>query len=196
MGIEKITNRISSDAEAKANDIMEKARAESAKMMAEAEAEKERLVVQADARGKSEKEKIISQKKAVADIDGRKYVLSRKQQLIDDCFKEAENRIAEMDRDKYLGFLLNTVKTSGAKKCGRIEILLNDRDKKEVGEALINELKKEFPESDFVLSDEKRKFKGGLLIKQGKVYINGTIENFIDEAKEESAQEIAKVLFQ
>lgn len=192
MGIEKITSRIEGDARAQADSILNRADKQGKKIVEDAEAAKEQILKDAEKNGKIDKEKIIAQKKAVADIDGRKMVLEKKQSLINDCFVEAADKIASMEQSSYVEFLVSIIKESGVKK-GRI--ILNERDRSKIADALMAAVEKEIPDGTFVMSEETGEFKGGLLIRQGKVYLNGTVESYVNEAKEEMASEIAKVLF-
>ena len=133
MGIEKITGRIEGDAKAQADSILKRAEKQGKKIMEDAELSKKQILEDAEKKGKTDKEKIIGQKKAVADIDGRKMVLEKKQKLINDCFDEAADIIASMDRDDYIRFLVSIIRESGVKKG---MLILNERDR-----AIVDELK-------------------------------------------------------
>ena len=191
MGIEKITGRIEGDAKAQADSILKRAEKQGKKIMEDAELSKKQILEDAEKKGKTDKEKIIGQKKAVADIDGRKMVLEKKQKLINDCFDEAADIIASMDRDDYIRFLVSIIRESGVKKG---MLILNERDRVIVDE-LKEAVEKEIPEGVFKVSEEAGDFKGGLMIRQGKVYMNGTVESYVEEARNNMASEIAKVLF-
>ena len=94
--------------------------------MEDAEHSRNQILDDAEKIGKIDKEKIIGQKKAVADIDGRKMVLEKKQNLINACFDQAGDLIASMDRDDYISFMVNIIRESGVKKG---TLILNERDR-------------------------------------------------------------------
>ena len=77
MSIEKITSRILGEAEAERDITLAEARARSEAVLAEAEKNAATLLADAERRGKIEKDKIITRRKSVADIDCRKVFLAK-----------------------------------------------------------------------------------------------------------------------
>lgn len=193
MSIEKITSKIISDAEESANVTLAEARAKADGILAEAEAKAEEILGAAERRGAEEKEKLISRKKSVADIDSRKMILEEKQKLIAECFDRAAEKIVSMDTEAYVEFLTNLVLKTGEKEG---QLILNEKDAAAAGEALIASIAKADAEAKITLSEERRNILGGFLLKNGRVYINGTIEALMAEAKEELISEAAAQLFQ
>lgn len=193
MSIEKITSKILSDAENSAKVTLDEARAAGDAILAEAEEKAAAILKQAEETGLAEKEKLISRRKSVADIDGRKLVLEEKQKLIARCFDQAVEQIASMEKSSYIEFLAGLVKKTGEKEG---ELILNEKDAAAVGGALIEAISAADADSRITLSEETRKIQGGFLLKKGSVYINGTIEALIDEAKEDLIGEAAGQLFQ
>ena len=167
MSIEKITSKIIGDAEKEAETVLMQSKSQCDAILAEAQAKAEEIIAKAEEEGEKEKEKLIFRKKAVADIDGRKLLLVEKQKLIAGCFDKAEAELCSMEREQYIEFLVHLLKSTG----------------QDSGELILN-------------AGETRDIKGGFLLKQGSVYINGTIETLIEEAREELAAEAAACLFQ
>ena len=62
-----------------------------------------------------EKERIISRRQSVADIDSKKMILQKKQELISQCFDEAVDYIIGMEEKKYTDFLARLGADSGVK---------------------------------------------------------------------------------
>lgn len=193
MSIEKITSKIVSDAESTAQVTLDEAKAECDAILARADSEAEKVLKEAQERGQSEKEKLISRRKAVADIDGRKIILEEKQKLIAECFDEAIERISFMKKEEYVTFLVGLVKKTGETEG---QLILNERDAASVGTELVNVLSKELADSKITLSKETKNIKGGFLLKKGSIYINGTVEALVEEAKEDLVGEVAAQLFQ
>ena len=69
------------------------------------------------------------------------------------------------------------------------------KDSDRLGERLAEKLNKEISGGKFVLSEEKAKIKGGLLLKNGPVYTNGSIETLVEERYDELSSEVAAILF-
>lgn len=193
MSIEKIISKILNDAEENARVILDEAKAQSKEILSQAEKRAESITADAEKRGAREKEKLISRRRAVADIDGRKIILEQKQNLIAQCFEKAIDQIISRDRGQYLEFLAAAVKHTGSRSG---ELILNGQDAASLGEELITKLQQELPGSQIRLSKETRNIRGGFLLKNGSVYINGTIEAMLEETREELTGEVAGVLFQ
>ena len=193
MSIEKITSKIISDAQAQAEITLDEAKAQCDAILAEAAVKAEEIVKKAEIEGLAEKENLISRKKSVADIDGRKVILAEKQNLITECFAQALEKIVAMDEKQYVDFLAGLVKKSGVMEG---ELILNAADKERIGEALAVAVQAAMPDSRIVLSEETRNVKGGFLLKTGAVYYNSTIEALVEEAREELTGEVALQLFQ
>lgn len=193
MSIEKITSKIISDAEAAAKTISDEAQVRCREILSEAEAEAEAMIKAAEAEGLAEKEKLIARRKSVVEIDGRKRILAAKQELIADCFDKAVQRLCAMEKDEYIRFLAGGIARTGEKDG---LLILNEKNRAEIGEALISYLQENFPDLRIALAAETADIRGGFLLKKGSVYINGTIEAQVDEVKEELIGQVAERLFQ
>ncbi|MDO4672805.1 MAG: V-type ATP synthase subunit E family protein [Porphyromonadaceae bacterium] len=191
MSIEKITDKIINDAAAEADAVKKAAEDKALEIIEKAKADGEKLVADAKKKGALEEEQMAQRRKSVADIDSRKLILKEKQDIIDECFDNAKKAVIE-DREGYIEFLTEIVRGSGAKSG---EIILNERDRREIAEDLAVALKEKLSECDFTISEETKKIEGGLLIKSGKVYVNGSLEGYAEEAREELSAEIAAELF-
>ncbi len=193
MSIEKITSKIISDAEDTAKVTLDEAKGLCGEIIAEAEKKAASILENAEKRGLEEKEKLIARRKAVADIDGRKLILEAKQKLIAESFEKAIDKLCSMEEQAYIEFLSGLVEKTGETEG---ELILSPKDRKAVGEALITYLSEHLADSRFTLSEETRNIRGGFLLKKGSVYINGTIEALVEEAKENLMSEVASRLFQ
>ena len=188
MGVEKITSRILFEAENIAENTISEAEKKCETILEEAKARGKEIVEAAEKDSKTEKKNILERGTSVADIDGRKLVLEQKQKYIKTCFDKAVEKIVSMDEDKYIKFLVDTVKDGN---CRSGEVILNEKDLNSIGESLNEEIEN----GDFKLSGNISKIKGGLLIKSGSVYMNGSIETVIDEKYSDLAAEVAAILF-
>lgn len=192
MSIEKITSKILEDANLEAQDIINKANKKKEILLNAARESAEHSAIMAKEKGKKEKEKIISQKKSVADIDSRKMMLETKQSMIESCFKRAEKKVLELSDEKYLDFLINIIRDSKLKE-GEITLCKRDMDRYE---NVLTKTLEERLDGKFYLSKEIGKFKGGLILRKDKIYINGTIEGMLDDARENLSLQVSKILFQ
>ena len=192
MSIENITSKIIEDARTEAEAVLEQARSEARSILSEAEDKAAQIERKAEKEGREEKEKRIARRRSVADIDGRKLLLERKQQMIDECFHLAVEKLANLDQETYLDFLAGFVRQTGVRKG---ELIFSEREATTIGKALIEKLEKDLPGSEFTIAEEFRQSKGGFILKDGSVYINGTIEAFVAEAREDLTAHVAELLF-
>ena len=191
MAIDNITSKIIYDAEREAVAISQEAAARREEILALArkEAEEKREAMRAD--GEAERAAMVERNVSVAKIDAGKLILEEKQILIERCLAEAVKKIANLDGDVYLKFLADTAKTL-APEGG--ELILSERDREKYGEKL-EKLLEESGGGKYVLSEETRKIKAGVIVKRGSVYVNGSVEARIDAMRSELVPEVAARLF-
>ena len=193
MSIEKITSKILGEAEEDKKVVLADAQREASAIVEAAKHEADDFLASEEARGIDIKEKTISRRKSVADIDCRKLVLQKKQELIDVCFNKAEDALASMEEDAYVEFMVGLAKATGESKG---QLIFNTKDREAVGEKVCQKLNNNLEGANFVLADETRNFKGGFILQVGKVYINNTVEALVAENKDAMNSEVAAMLFE
>ena len=134
MSIEKITSKIMGEAEDARTQVLTEAEAQRDAILREAEEKGKTLVHDEQARGEAEKEKIISRRKSVADIDCRKVILQKKQELISECFEKAVDAIITVDEEEYLQLLVALGKKTGLKKG---LLIFNKKEKETITNILV-----------------------------------------------------------
>ena len=192
MSIEKITSKITGEAEAVRAQLLAEAQAECDAILARAEKQAEELIRKEEARGLSEKEKIVSRKKSVADIDCRKLILQKKQELIGQSFEKAVRALISMEEDAYLALL-----TALGKKTGLKEGLLifNPKEKDSIGQKVADRLNEAIEDGNFRLAEETGNLRGGYLLQSGKVYINNSMEALVEEYRDDLSADVYTMLF-
>lgn len=192
MSIEKITAAIIDEAQAECEQILNAAETKNRGVIAQLE---KRIKIETDVAVREageERERIISRRKSVADIDGKKIVLAKKQQLIDGCFEEAVEHIVSMDEDQYVEFLAAAGKNTGFSEGS---LIFNEKEKTSIGRRVVEALNKAVPEGDFHLAEETRKIKGGYMLQKGQVYINNSVEAMVEDRRRELTSDVAAILF-
>ena len=196
MSVEKITSKILEDAKAQADAITLDANLRAEGIVNDAKESAESLMESYKTRGEEEKLKLIDRKKSVAEIDGRKITLGVKQELIDKAFNAAAEKIASMESDKYIDFLVEKIKASGVKEG---EIVMNPNQREEIGTKVVDRLNQAFATDaetkGFTLSEETVDAIGGFMVKNGQIYMNGTLENLIEEEYGEIVSSVVEKLF-
>ena len=197
-GTEKIIAHIRADGDAQAKKIIDEASKQAEELRAEsfkaALAEYEKLM-QA---GNAECEDILSGSHRIAEMEAKKSVLSVKQEMISAAFDAAREEIVNMPRDKYTQFLARMA--AEAAVSGMEEIVLNARDKAEVGKAVCkaaNELlsAKGTP-GKLTVSEETADISGGVIVRFGGIETNCSIDALIRQRRSGLSTEVAAALFE
>lgn len=192
MSIEKITSKITGEAEQARSQVLAEAQARQQAILRDAEAKARALIEGERARALAEKEKTIRRRKSVVDIDCRKIILQKKQDLIGQCFDKAADAITSMEEADYLQLL-----TALGKQTGFTEGLLifNEKEQQAIGEKVAAALNQAVGTQGFQVSKETRSVRGGYLLQSGKVCINNTVEGLIEENRDQLSPEVAAMLF-
>ena len=197
-GTEKIIAHIRADGDAEAKKIIDAASKQAEEKRAEsfkaALSEYEKLM-QA---GNAECEDILSGSRRIAEMEAKKSVLSVKQEMISAAFDAAREEIVNMPRDKYTQFLARMA--AEAAVSGMEEIVLNARDKAEVGKAVCkaaNELlsAKGTP-GKLTVSEETADISGGVIVRFGGIETNCSIDALIRQRRNGLSTEVAVALFE
>lgn len=196
-GIKKITEKILNDAKQAALAVIQAAQAEAdtiiKKCKVEAISEKDKIIKNAN-----EKEKdIYKHISDMAELEGRKQILSAKQEVMDIVFKEAFLNLKALSKDDYIAFLATMAAEASLK--GNDTVILSEQDKNTIGyeivEAANNLLCKAGKKAELVLSDEVRNINGGLILKTGDIETNCTYEVLYNIIRNELAADVAVRLF-
>ena len=187
MSIETITKRILDEANAYAESCKNEAKAQNESLLSETRNEAGKILDDAKARAEKDCKLLVERRESVADLEARKMQLQAKQELIQESFEQALNKMQSLSDEDYCRFLARQL--SAYEKQGG-EIQLNEKDLKKFGPTL-----SEFFKGKFTVSNEPIKINGGFLLKQDSVFINASIEKLVADQKDKMTSEIAKVLF-
>lgn len=197
-GTEKIIAHIRADGDAEAKKIIDAASKQAEEKRAEsfkaALSEYEKLM-QA---GNAECEDILSGSRRIAEMEAKKSVLSVKQEMISAAFDAAREEIVNMPRDKYTQFLARMA--AEAATSGMEEIVLNARDKAEIGKSVCkaaNELlsAKGTP-GKLTVSEDTADISGGVIVRFGGIETNCSIDALIRQRRSGLSTEVAAALFE
>ena len=129
----------------------------------------------------------------LAKMEGRKAVLALKQDMVAESFDRACDQLVNLPAAEYGTFLAKlAVKASVTHD---EEVVLNARDRKALGDKVIEAANKALGGGKLTLSRETGNFKGGLILRRGSIEANCTAELLVDLCREEMAAELAGVLF-
>ncbi len=196
-GLEKITARIEADAEAEAERIAGEVRAQCDAIRAEGEAKASEVrwrMLQDGVKAAEERTRRLNK---AADMEARKSILSTKQEIVAEAFRKTEEKICSMNGELYVAFVAGYA--CRAAVTGREEIILNETDLATCGQKILDRANALLPgrglPGSLTLSDRAGDFRGGLILRDGDVSVNCTIEALMDEARENLAAYAAAALF-
>lgn len=188
-GIENIVNKIASDANARVGAILARAREEASKTEAEyksrADAETS-AIIESGRKSSEEREKRLG---GVAQLEAKKRILAKKQELISRAFALAVEKLESLSDDERAKTLAGLALSAADGGAG--EIILSPEERVKIGEKILEytaENKK------ITLSEETRDI-SGLVLKNGKTETNCTFSSLVNSLREEMSVEIAGILF-
>lgn len=192
-GTEKIIAHIEADANARADAIIKEAEAKAAatreayeQKAKEAYAEKIRAGVKAN------QDRLESMER-LARMEGRKAILALKQDMVNESFDLAADKLVKLPEAQYVAFLAKLA--AQASVTGDEQIVLNARDRETVGEKVVAAANEKLSGGKLTLAPETGDFKGGLILRRENIAVNCTAELLVDLCRDEMAAELAGVLF-
>ena len=194
-GIDKITSRIIADAEAECAAVKKESDERVAAIREENERRAQEEYLRLVREGVKDTEQRVQRLDRTARLEAKKSILNMKQETVSRAFELAKGKIAELPERDYVAFLAR--EASEAAVSGQEEVIFCERDRKSVGAKAVkaaNELlaAKGMP-GMLTLSDTTP---GGLMLKQGDIEVNCTVDTLLDLARGELAARVAEVLFE
>lgn len=194
-GIENISRSIVDEAKAKAEQNLEEARQQAArigeKAAQQAQAQEESLKKDAQTRA----EELLRRSERTAILENKKGQLAARRQQIEKAYDLALQRLLSLEEGDYCALLVKLCQETGEKQG---EILLNARDKARLGETLVEQINQKIGQkigAAFTLGQEEKNIAGGFVLRQGPVEINCALETAVHLLEEETASQVAAILF-
>ena len=192
-GTDKIIAHIQADASAQVDAILAQAEQQCAQIRGDFDKQAAALYAERLRAGVKDAQDKLDGAERITRMEGRKSMLAAKQELVGESFRRALERIVNLPQDKYVAFLAKLA--AQASVSGDEEILLNERDRKAVGEKLVKAANALLPQGKLKLSDETRDIAGGLILRRGSVEANCSAELLVELSQSELAAQVAQILF-
>jgi V/A-type H+-transporting ATPase subunit E len=208
-GIEKIVSHIQAESAKEISQILGEAQTEADKIKKDAQEKVER-----------EADKILSDGKRAASLEEQRMLaetriqvrrkrMDAQEEAINSSFAEARKVLEELTekgkRDNliYKDILLNLIITASEAVSGKkLELVLNQRDRKSLKKATLAEITREFnkktgTDMSLDLADEPAEFLGGVVVRdlENSVEVDHTLETKLSRLRESMRVEVAKILF-
>lgn len=197
-GINKITDRIAADARAEIEAIeaetAEKCREIEREYDVKAREERDRII----AEGNKDCALQVQRLASAAAMESKKGVLTLKQQAVSRVMNLSIERLCSLPEQQYIDFLGKLA--GNAAFTGDEELIFNARDKETVAHSVVKAandvLRHRGIHPGLTLSEETRDFKGGVMVKQGDIEVNCSVETLVELSRDQLAAQIAEVLFE
>lgn len=217
-GLDKITAKIVSDAEARADEILRAADAECeairARYAAEAEADRRRIDEQAE----REFAAIIDRARSSAAAACKDVEVKIKSDIVEEAYQTAFRDMRNLPDGEYLDMLISMLKGAVKRQlelerqnleeygeepsADTYEVLLNWRDREKHGKALISGLKNsvvgkmKLADIDRIrLSHDTADISGGLILRAGEIETNCSFEMLFSQVRRNTEQKVSCALF-
>jgi len=196
-GIEKITERIAAQNDTDIKALMNRAEAQ-------AKAVYEGYAAAADddykatvKKGEKDARERVERLGSVAQLEARKLQLAAKQEMLEKAFELAYQKLLSLPEDRYAELL--TRLAVGASTTGSEALIFSQTDRSRYGKRVViaanEQLGKEGRTGNLTLSEESRDFQGGLYVQDGNVETNCTFRALIRLQRQNTAKDVAAVLF-
>lgn len=196
-GIEKITDKLLTEAREEAKTILDDAKARCGTINAEYEQKAAEAYRAAMDQGMKLLKAGAERREGSLAMQTRKELLALKQEMVTEAFTVAADKIAHLPQNEYVTFLAGLAADAAQSGCG--EIIMNSNDAKAVGGTVIAEanglLKKRGMSADLRLSRETREIGAGLILKNKDIEVNCTVDTMLSLCRDEMASQVAATLF-
>ncbi len=190
-GLERITSRIEAEAQSEIAGILDAGKAETKRIV---DSWRERIdaetlaLAEKNEKAAAEREERL---KSAAEMDARKTVLAAKQEMVDEAYALALDKLCSLPEDKKTDLLAELL--ARASSTGAEEALFAENDRTLGAKAV--EKANAASGKHIVLSSESAPIRGGFLLRDKNVEVNCAFETLVRLQKAETAGAVAKVLF-
>ncbi|MCI2055816.1 MAG: V-type ATP synthase subunit E [Oscillibacter sp.] len=193
-GIEKITQRIDAQAQAEIDQILAQAREDAAQVTARYQAQADRESADLKARGEKAAAEREERMVSVAELEARKTTLAAKQEMVEQAFALALEKLCALPDEQYTKTVAGLL--AKAAPDGKGSVIFAKAQRERIGAAAVSEANRLLGEKGkLTLSNETRELRGGFILVNGDVEVNGSFETLVRLQKGTMAGETAKLLF-
>ena len=191
-GMEMITARMEQDAARALGELNEQTERQLAELRQECAAriEQERAAAaqRADQAAQERYERLCS----AAEMETRKLMLSAQQEVLKEAYERALAQLCEMPEEQYLDLLVHLLKR--AVSTGKEEIVLSQKDREKIGQALAERANRELG-TNLTLASESADIRAGFLLSRRECDVNCSFETLLALSREKTERRAAQLLF-
>jgi len=197
MSLEKILDKIRQDSEQEIRKILDEAKSRASQIIEEGKREAEKMSLQLTREGEENARKSGERIVTLASLESRKRILGEKQRILEELYQEVEKRIRNLNGRDYR----ELVKKIMLESCqtGEQVVVVGENDRSKIDEKLIEtvnaELAKAGKKGRLKLSSEPAPISDGFILKSGKIEMNNSWKNILRFLRENTEDEVIKLLF-
>ncbi len=190
-GLERITSRIEAEAKAEVDGVLEAGKAETTRII-----DTWRSRIDAETRALTEKNEKAAQEreerlKSAAEMDARKTILAAKQEMVEQAYALALDKLCKLGGEKKIDLLASLL--ARASSTGTEEAIFSKADQGDGAKAV--EKANAASGKHLTLSKETAPIRGGFILRDRNVEVNCSFETLVRLQKTETAGAVAKLLF-
>lgn len=191
-GLDNILRRIREDAQREMDAMEREAQTQREAILVQGKAQAEAILTEGRQHNRAAADSQTARLVSAANMEARQLLLRAKQQYMEECFAAARQRIATLPPEEYADYLARW--TAKAAETGQEEVLLSAADREKLGQHVVSKANALRKGAAFTLSGETREICGAVL-RQGKVEINGNLDDRFRRLREQMATDVARLLF-
>ena len=192
-GIDRITQRIDEEAQGEISQILSKGRETAAQISERYRTQAEKLAGELSARSEKaaaeQEERLVS----VAQMEARKVTLAIKQEMVEQAFQLALEKLCSLPDDAYISTVAALLRSAAPD--GRGEVFFAPAQRDTIGKAAVEKANALIGGGKLTLSDQTRPIRGGFILVNGSVEVNGAFETLMRLQKGRMAGEVVNRLF-
>lgn len=192
-GIEKITDRITQDTQAEIQAMVSQAEERANQILADSQAEAERIRAQILAHGQRELEAHRSRLKSMNQLDERKAALAAKQDVIEEAFQAAVERLSQLPEDQMVPLLARMIAANA--QTGDGQVILAPAQRAAYGQQVVEQANALLQGGRLTLGPEDPEIHGGCILRQGAVDANCTFEMLVRQRRTQLGGQVAEILY-
>ena len=188
-GLDRIINEITSDAEHNAEKTVSQAKAQAEQIIKRAEEKSAQIMEKATADAELEYKKYIAMAKSTADVDIKRCVLRKKQELITKIIDDARAKLLKLSDTEYFECMEKLLETSVRSGCG--ELVFSEKDKARVTE----KFKSAADKLGIKISEDTRDIDGGFILVCGDIEENCSVSALFEQKYDRLSDEVNSFMF-
>ncbi len=204
MALEDIISKINEDASLEVDEILKKARNKAKEIISLGTKEAEKIKENIIKKALDEEQKNKDSALALANLEARKNILEFKQSVISGIYNKVLEDLRNLSLQDYQNLIRNILLENAS---GEEEIIISSSDEDKINQPVASPLGEQFinmvnqklvdkgKKGNLSLYSERRNFNGGFILRRGKLEMNYSFTNLVNNLRDKTESEVIKILF-